>query len=195
MVGTQVANTLLKNTGRALLLIGIGASLAGCGSIMSSDSDLEASSSEAPATERTFDLSVLQAPAMCPSLQELSGTTILAKYPRGKEKTPENLTFQAVITDWARTCKRVGKDSAMKLGIAGNITPGPAWKGGEIFLPIRVAVTNEVDDVEKTTYSKLFSVPVTLGAGSPSATWAFVEEGIILPNETGQNVVFGFDEN
>lgn len=194
MVSTLVAKKLLKNTGRALLLIGLGASLAGCGSIMSSDSDLEASSSTAPATEKTFDLSVLQAPAMCPTLQELSGTTILTKYARGKEKEPANLSYQAVITDWARTCKRAGKDSAMKLGIAGTITPGPTWKGGEVLLPIRVAVTKDVDGEDKTVYSKLFNVPVTLGSGSPSATWAFVEENIILPNEQGHNVVFGFDE-
>lgn len=194
MVGNLLAKTLLKNTGRLILLAGIGVSLAGCGSFGSSDADLEASSANQPATASAFDLSVLQAPAICPSLQELTGTTILAVYPRGQERAPENLSYQAIITDSARTCNKSGENSAMKLGIAGSITPGPTWTGGEVLLPIRVAVTHDVDNEETTIYSKLFSVPVTLGAGSPSATWAFVEEGIILPNEPGQNVVFGFDE-
>ncbi|KZL18774.1 hypothetical protein PsAD2_02289 [Pseudovibrio axinellae] len=195
MVGNLVAKSLLKKTVQAILLAGIGVSLTGCGSFMSSDGELEKSSATPPVAENTFDLSVLQAPAVCPTLQELSGTTILTKYPRGKEKTPENLSYQAIIKDWARTCRRSGTNSAMKLGIAGNITPGPAWKGGEILLPLRVAVTQDVGGEEKTIYSKLFNVPVTLGSGSPSATWAFVEENIILPSERGQSVVFGFDEN
>ncbi len=195
MVGNLLAKSRLKNTGRAILLAALAASLAGCGSFMSSDNELEASSENPPATERTLDLSVLQAPVLCPALEELSGTTILTVYPRGKDKIPENLSYQAIIKDWARTCKKSGQNSAMKLGIAGNITPGPTWKGGEILLPVRVAVTQEVDSGEKTIYSKLFSVPVTLGAGSPSATWAFVEDNITLPNKPGQNVVFGFDEN
>ena len=82
----------------------------------------------------------------------------------------------------------------MKLGIAGTITPGPTWKGGEALLPIRVAVQQDAGESEKIIYSKLFNVPVTLGQGSPAATWAFVEEDIVLPNESGQKVIFGFDE-
>ncbi len=194
MVGNLLAKSLLKNTGRAFLLAGLAATLAACGSFSSSDGELEASSATPAATAPTFDLSVLEAPAMCPNLQELHDTTILTKFPRGKERTPENLSYQAIINESARTCRRSGKNSAMKLGIAGTITPGPAWKGGEALLPVRVAVTKDVDGEDKTIYSKLFSVPVTIGAGSPSATWAFVEEDIILPNEPGHNVVFGFDE-
>lgn len=194
-VGMNLNKSQWMKLSRTGLVLGLTAMLASCGSLMSSDNELEASSAATPAqTGPTFDLSVLSTPAFCPDIQELSGTTILTQFPRRAEKTPENLSYQAIITDSARTCKKSGDNSVMKLGIAGNITPGPTWKGGEVLLPIRVAVQKNTADAETTIYSKLFNVPVTLGQGSPSATWAFVEENIVLPNERGQKVIFGFDE-
>ena len=102
----NLSNSQWVKISRAAFVLGLTTALASCGSLTSSDSELEASSATAvQQTVPTFDLSVLNTPALCPDLQELADTTIITKFPRRVEKVPENLSYQAIITDSARTCK------------------------------------------------------------------------------------------
>jgi len=132
-------------------------------------------------------------PVSCPPMQLKSNTYLIMKYVRGKENEPEGLLYQATVEDWANTCTQEpdGK-RRMKLGFSGDVTSGPAWKGGEVILPLRVAILPGGD--AKPLASEILKVPVTLGADSPSETWTLIEEKFTIDAGQSVKVVFGFDE-
>jgi hypothetical protein len=72
------------------------------------------------------------------------------------------------------------------------VTPGPAWPGGEILLPLRVSVTDTDAEKAKPQVRQL-SVPVTLGAGAPAEQWALVED-VALPQGGSSKVQIALDE-
>ncbi|SHL46638.1 hypothetical protein SAMN05444272_0651 [Roseibium suaedae] len=130
----------------------------------------------------------------CPPIKPRLNTYLIMKYERGHEDEPKHLLYQATLQEWARECSREGTDQTrIKLGLSGNVTPGPAWKGGEIVLPIRVAVMPSGDS-EKPLMSDLVSVPVTVGQGAPAEGWTMVENKYVVQRNTEVMVVFGFDE-
>ncbi|MDD7911283.1 MULTISPECIES: hypothetical protein [Pseudovibrio] len=200
MVGKAFTGGFLSKAKTASMIAVVSAGLAACGVMGGGDDELESASSAGPAPAAQnenmpdVDFSVFNVSDFCPRLEPLNGTTIIQEYARGKQDDPRGLRYQATLVEWARTCSDAQDQASMKLGLAGRVTPGPAWKGGELLLPIRVAIVSSGDDEEKTVYSNLFRVPVTLGEGSPSEGWTLVEEGIVLPDEPGYKVIFGFDE-
>jgi len=133
-------------------------------------------------------------PVPCPALQLKSNTFLIKKYARGKDNDPQGLLYQATLKDWANTCTREADGSRrVKLGLSGDVTTGPAWKGGEVVLPIRVAIVPGGSDA-KPLSSELLTVPVTLGAGAPSETWTVIENKFTVPQGQSVKIVFGFDE-
>lgn len=133
-------------------------------------------------------------PVYCPPIQLQTNTYLIMKYERGRDNEPEGLLYQATLSDWARSCSAEGAgQTRMKLGLSGAVTPGPAWKGGEVVLPVRVAIVTSQTD-EKPILSELVSVPVTLGAGAPAENWTLIEDKYIVPRNEEMKVVFGFDE-
>ncbi len=195
MVGRAFTVDFLSTVKTVSLVAVLGLGLTACG-MMGGGDELE-TTAQAPTKKNEnvpdVDFSVFNVSSFCPRLEPLNGTTIIRSYQRGKQDDPKGLRYQATLVKWARTCSDAQAQASMKLGLAGRVTPGPAWKGGEVILPIRVAIVT-TDEDEKTVYSNLFKVPVTLGEGSPSEGWALVEEGITLPDEPGYKVIFGFDE-
>ncbi len=131
----------------------------------------------------------------CPPMVQQGDTYLMMKYEKGKENQPEALLYQAYIDDNARECRRdkATGEVRIKLGLAGRITPGPAWKGGVINLPVRVAVTTGDPDA-KPLSSNLYEVPVTVAAGSPSVPWTLVEDKISIPADFDGRMLYGFDE-
>jgi len=133
-------------------------------------------------------------PVSCPALELQSNTYLIAKYVRGKENEREGLLYQATIEDWANTCtEEPNGGRRMKVGFSGNLTSGPAWKGGEVVLPLRVAIVPGGADA-KPLSSEVLSVPVTLGANSPSERWTVIENKFTIDPGASVKVVFGFDE-
>ena len=130
----------------------------------------------------------------CPPLKPRLNTYLIMKYERGHDDDPKHLLYQATLDEWARECTRDGTaQTRIKLGLSGNVTPGPAWKGGEIVLPIRVAILPSGES-DKPLQSDLVSVPVTVGQGAPAEGWTMVENKYVVPRNTELMVVFGFDE-
>ncbi|MEP4029863.1 hypothetical protein [Roseibium polysiphoniae] len=130
----------------------------------------------------------------CPPIQLQTGTHLIMKFARRKEETPENLLYQATVEEWARECAREGTDQTrIKIGLSGDVTPGPAWSGGEVLLPVRVAVIPSGSDA-KPLYSEIVSVPVTVGAGAPSEAWTLIESKFTVPRNQEMKIVVGFDE-
>ena len=72
-------------------------------------------------------------------MQLKSNTFLIRNFVRGKDRTSlEGLLYQATVEDWANDL-HAGTDGGgrrIKLGFSGDVTPGPAWKGGEVVLPI-----------------------------------------------------------
>jgi len=133
-------------------------------------------------------------PVPCPPLQLQSNTFLIRNYARGKENESSGLRYQATIEDWANTCTQEPDGSRrMKLGFSGNVTSGPAWQGGEVVLPLRVAIVPAGDDPKPLT-SEVLRVPVTLGAGAPAEDWTLIENKFTVPAGQSVKVVFGFDE-
>jgi hypothetical protein len=132
-------------------------------------------------------------PVPCPPMQLQTNTYLIRKFVRGKEDDPQSLLYQATVEDWANTCTQEPDGSRrMKLGFSGEVTSGPAWKGGEVVLPLRVAIM--AGGEKKPLNSEVIKVPVTLGADSPSETWTLIEQKFtVAPNESVK-IVFGFDE-
>ncbi len=133
-------------------------------------------------------------PVPCPALELKSKTYLIRKFVRGKQDTREGLLYQATIEDWSNTCTQEPDGGRrMKVGFSGDVTPGPAWKGGEIILPIRVALVPGGSGA-KPLSSEVISVPVTVGSDSPSETWTLIENKFVIPAGSSVKVVFGFDE-
>ena len=81
----------------------------------------------------------------------------------------------------------------MTVGVSGRVTPGPAWPGGEILLPLRISVS-DTDAAKAKPQVRQLSIPVTLGAGAPAEQWALVEENVSIPQGGSAKVQIALDE-
>ncbi|MXN66098.1 hypothetical protein GR183_14380 [Stappia sp. GBMRC 2046] len=139
------------------------------------------------------DASAFVAPPWCPPISVERNRYLLMKFQRGKEDDARALEYQATIEKWATGCKRVGGETQVKIGVSGRVTPGPAWEGGEILLPLKVTLrdTDSEDDKDETD---IMMVPVTLGAGSPSEVWTLVESSITLSPDARPKILVSLEE-
>lgn len=133
-------------------------------------------------------------PVPCPSMELKSNAYLIRNYVRGKEDESEGLLYQATVEDWANSCtQQADGQRLMKVGLSGDVTPGPAWKGGEIVLPLRVAIVPGGTGA-KPLSSEVLTIPVTLGESAPAEKWTLIEEKFTIPQGQSVKVVFGFDE-
>ncbi|MCO4318455.1 hypothetical protein M8997_014765 [Phyllobacterium sp. 21LDTY02-6] len=126
----------------------------------------------------------------CPPVTIREGTAIISNYGKA-EKTPENLIYQASISNETRSCKTVDGTLTMNVAIAGKIVPGPKFAPGTVNMPIRVAVVQGSD----VLYSKLHTQQISATPGA-ATQFVFNDAEVAFPKPTAQNVqVFiGFDE-
>lgn len=133
-------------------------------------------------------------PVPCPPMQLQSNTYLIRKYQRGKENEQDHLLYQATVEDWANTCTaEAGNQRRIKMGFSGDVTPGPAWKGGDVVLPLRVAIIPGGPDA-KPLESEIFKVPVSLPAGSATEKWTLIDSKFAVAQSDSVKIVFGFDE-
>lgn len=143
-----------------------------------------------------IDPSIFVKDVPCPPLQVEAGRYFVMHYQRGKDDDPRALLYQASLEKWARRCRREGGEVKMTLGVSGRVTPGPAFQGGEIFLPIRVTYQNlDEDNARAKPETRVLTVPVTLGAGAPAEQWALVEENFVVPQGRSIKVQIALDAN
>ncbi|MES0809610.1 hypothetical protein ABLO27_09025 [Roseibium sp. SCPC15] len=190
MIGVfqSVTGTNLKT----MLSVGLcAAALAGCGGGAEGVAGKIISGGQEPIE---VSAATFAPPVPCPPMELQSNTYLIRKFVRGKEDQQEGLLYQATVEDWANTCTQAaGGGRQMKLGFSGDVTPGPAWKGGEIVLPLRVAVIPGGSEA-KPLSSEILKIPVTVGSDSPTEKWTLVENKFSVPPNESVKVVFGFDE-
>lgn len=183
-----VANVKLKTCLSAVICAAV---LAGCGGGADSLAGKVISGGQEPIE---ISPATFAPPVACPPMELKSNTFLIRNYERGKQDESEGLLYQATVEDWANSCTQEADGARrMKVGLSGDVTPGPAWKGGEVKLPLRVAVVPGGSGAEPIS-SEVLTVPVTLNPGAPAEKWTLIEDKFTIPQGASVKVVFGFDE-
>lgn len=130
--------------------------------------------------------------AYCPRISLLEGTAYLQTYTQGNDDIAEELIHQATITDVTRTCRYRNGQLFMTVAAAGRVVNGPKGTGGNLNLPIRVAVK----DAEGLPYSQLGRIDVQIVPGAGATQFIYKDEQIVLaePSARTLQVLVGFDE-
>ena len=149
--------------GLGLLLLAV----AGC------QTDTIGSASDQPAEERVSESELR---AFCPQVVLRAGTAFFTTYEKGGEGNPENVVYQASISDVTRSCTYDEGTLTMNIAVAGKIVPGPASKPGALQMPIRVAVTRG----EEVLYSQLHRFPVTIGETVGATQFVFNDPNVTI---------------
>jgi hypothetical protein len=130
--------------------------------------------------------------AYCPQVTIREGTAVLANYGKSADKTPDNLIYQASISDETRACQTNGDNLTMNVAVAGKLVPGAKFSPGNITVPIRVAVVQGTS----VLYSTLHQQSVAATSSDAATQFLFHDPNVTFPKPTAQNiqVFIGFDE-
>jgi len=132
--------------------------------------------------------------AYCPRVSLHEGTAILRTFTRNHQDDPDQMIYQATITDVTRSCRYDGGNLYMQVAAAGRIVWGPKGSTGTgtLELPIRVAVKQG----EELPYSRLGKIQVAVPPTGDAQQFIYKDEQVVLPAPTKQDlqVLTGFDE-
>jgi hypothetical protein len=164
--------------------------LAGC-STSGSNADDPNSERAQQTAEAQKRITASELTAFCPTVTIREGTSVLTSYGKA-DKTPENLIFQASISNQTRSCQSNDATMTMNVAVAGKIVPGPKFAPGTITVPIRVAVIQGTD----VLYSTLHKQAVSASDANAATQFVFNDSAVSFPKPTAQNiqVFIGFDE-
>lgn len=130
--------------------------------------------------------------AYCPRVSLNEGTAYFRTYTNGNDGNADEVITQSMISDVTRTCKYRNGQLFITVAAAGRVVNGPKGTGGNITMPIRVAVKSG----NELPYSRLgkFDVVVTPGAGA--SQFIYKDDQIVLPEPSVRNmqILVGFDE-
>jgi hypothetical protein len=165
--------------------------LSGCSTSSGTAADPNSPKAQATA-EAQKRITASELLAFCPTVTIREGTSVLANYGKSTDKTPENLIYQASISDQTRSCQPSDGTLTMNVAVAGKIVPGAKFSPGTITLPIRVAVIQGTD----VLYSKLIKQAISATDSSAATPFVFNDPNVTFPKPTAQNiqVFIGFDE-
>ncbi|WP_334174886.1 hypothetical protein [Pseudoxanthobacter sp.] len=131
----------------------------------------------------------LLAPRMtCPPVTIRSGLQTWQQF-AGPGNDPMMLRYQGTIGETARQCSDAGDQMSINVGIAGRVLTGPKGGPGSVALPVKITVA---DSDEKTLYSKVFRVPVSISDANGVA-WSVVQDNILVPKRDDLVIFVGFD--
>ncbi len=128
----------------------------------------------------------------CPYTEVRDGTAVH----RIGGTDPNELRYQATITETARECTVTASGLSIKVGIEGRVVVGPKGGAGRVTLPLRIAVTR---DLQNPVWTKLYHVTIDVPAGAPSVAFTQIEEAIPLnipdTESDAYRIFIGFDPN
>jgi len=164
--------------------------LAGC-STSGSKSDDPNSEKALATAEAQKRITASELTAFCPTVTIREGTSVLTNYGKS-DKTPENLIYQASISNQTRSCQSSDGTMTMNVAVSGKVVPGPKFTPGTITVPIRVAVIQGTN----VLYSTLHKQAISASDGSAATQFVFNDPNVSFPKPTAQNiqVFIGFDE-
>jgi len=147
-------------------------------------------SQQPPAGQETITAAELM--AYCPAVTLAADDAVLNSYQRGGEGDASKLAYRAAITDTTRSCTYGGGMTAMTIGIAGRLIPGPAGSIGTVRLPLRITVYQDTSEIHTQRFDHDVAVADTAGA----TQFIVVDRNFSMPNPTSRNVrvIVGFEQ-
>jgi hypothetical protein len=135
----------------------------------------------------------------CPAIDIREGASTLMLQAPG-EPSALSLRYQASFVRAARECIVKGQDVTIKVGVQGRIILGPAGGAGDVKIPLRYALVWEDLGHTKMIWSKLYVIPVSVGAQQANVDFKHVEDDMTIPipkpSELENYMVYiGFDPN
>jgi len=135
----------------------------------------------------------------CPPVEVRRGASTLSIGNTGEEKSALTLKYQGSFERQARECAVADGNMVMRVGVEGRVVVGPRGGPGQVDVPLRFAVVQEVPGGMRPVTTKFVIVPVVIAPGVGNAAFTHIEEGITfpLPTPTSQLdnyiVYVGFD--
>lgn len=130
--------------------------------------------------------------AFCPSVSLREGTAYFRTYRGNAEGDPDQVVYQASISDTTRSCDYREDATVMTVGIAGKIVPGPQGRTGTITMPIRVVAVRG----DEVLYSELHQHSVAVEDTSGATQFLYIDNSVVIPGgvEQGTQIIVGYDE-
>ena len=128
----------------------------------------------------------------CPKVQLITNEETYRTY-SGRDRSIENIAYQASLYDATRSCKLDGDRLIIEVTAAGRLLAGPKGSpGGSISMPIRIAVK----DSAGVPYSQLETHSETIESGRTSDQFVYTRGTVSIPATTDRKttVLIGFDE-
>ena len=136
-------------------------------------------------------ITVQELTAYCPAVTLSETGTVQNSYLRGGDGDAAKLAYRAAITDTTRSCTYADGRTAMTIGLAGRVIPGPAGSSGTVRLPLRITVYQDTSEIHSQRIDHDVAITDTAGA----TQFMLVDRSFSMPNPTSRNVrvVVGFD--
>ena len=134
--------------------------------------------------------------AYCPRVRLREGTAFFNTYKkvrRGEEeRNPDNIIYQASISEVTRSCRYENGLLNMNIAVAGRVVPGPQGAPGSATMPIRVAVVRG----EEVLYSQLHDYQVAINSITGATQFVFNDPNVSIPAPSAANLLVfaGYDE-
>jgi hypothetical protein len=119
----------------------------------------------------------------CPNVDIRQGAGTITINTNARDPSAMQLRYQISVGQTARECTNVAGNLNVKVGMQGRVVLGPAGTPGAIEIPVRYALVEDGPE-PKTVYSKLYRVPVNVGAGQNSVSFTHIEEAMSVPMPT-----------
>ena len=128
----------------------------------------------------------------CPKVQLITNEETYRTY-SGRDRTIDNIVYQASLYDATRSCKLDGDRLVIEVTAAGRLLAGPKGAaGGTVAMPIRIAVK----DGQGVPYSELETYSASIEAGRTSDQFIYSRNTVSIPatSDRRTTVLIGFDE-
>jgi hypothetical protein len=134
----------------------------------------------------------------CPRVEVRGGASTLTIAPED-DKSALALKYQGSFAREARECAVVDGNMVMKVGVEGRVVVGPRGGPGQVDVPLRLAVVQEVPGGMRAIATKFVVVPVVIAPNVGNVIFTHVEEALTFPLPTPTSlledyiVYVGFD--
>jgi hypothetical protein len=117
----------------------------------------------------------------CPPIEIRRGASTLSIGPNGEQTSAMTLKYQVSFAREARECAVVEGNMVMRVGIEGRAVVGPLGGPGQIDVPLRLAVVQEIPGGMRAIATKLVLIPVSIQPGQGNVPFTHIEDGLTFP--------------
>ena len=128
----------------------------------------------------------------CPKVRLITNEETFRTY-EGRDRSIENIRYQASLYDVTRSCKQDGDKLIIDVTAAGRMLAGPKGDpGGSVSMPIRIAVK----DSQGVPYSEIEKHSAQIAGGRTSDQFIYRRTSVTIPATADRRttVLVGFDE-